>query len=286
MKIFMTNKKKIELLRRLIEKSKEVVDQDSSDPTFKVWKNTVERTLMRIFGKESHEVEEFKKLKFFFNPLIYSLGDDFTQDHIRCFRRDFELTIKQINSYIEELEHELNDELEEEKEVRLENGSYSGGIEKIFISHSSKDSMIVEEIIDLLETVGLKNEQIFCSSFEGYGIDLGENFLERLKTELSSKVLVVFVLSKNFYSSPVCLCEMGATWVKTNEHIPVLIPPFDYKDIEGVIPLTQGFKINESLKLNLFKQKIEGFFNLTPIDFSTWERKRDRILNRINKSLK
>lgn len=74
---------------------------------------------------------------------------------------------------------------------------------------------------------------------------------------------------------------MGATWIKTNEHIPILVPPFDYKDIKGVIPLTQGFKITEPLKLNLFKEKIEKTFKLKPIDFSSWERKRDRILKRL-----
>lgn len=278
----MTNEKKIELLKRLIEKSKEVVNKSSSDPNFKVWKNNVERTFMKVFGEDSHEVKEFKKLKFFYNPMMYTLGSDFTQDHIRCFNRDFDITIKQINSYIEELE--LEKEPEEEKKDKIEIKDKT--VNKIFISHSSNDSTIVEEMIEILETLGLKSEQVFCSSFEGYGIDLGENFLERIKSELDSNVLVIFILSKNFYASPVSLCEMGAAWIKTREHIPVLIPPFDYKDIEGVIPLTQGFKINEPLKLNLFKQKIEELFGLDPIDFSTWERKRDRILGRIEKEAK
>lgn len=275
----MTNEKKIELLKRLIEKSKEVVNKSSSDPNFKVWKNNVERTFMKVFGEDSHEVKEFKKLKFFYNPKMYTPGSDFTQDHIRCFNRDFDITIKQINSYIEELEFEKEPEEEKNDKIEIKDKT----VNKVFISHSSSDSTIVEEMIEILETVGLRSEQIFCSSFEGYGIDLGENFLERIKTELDSNVLVIFILSRNFYASPISLCEMGATWIKTREHIPVLIPPFDYKDIEGVIPLTQGFKINEPLKLNLFKQKIEQLFGLDPIDFSTWERKRDRILGRIEK---
>ena len=132
----------------------------------------------------------------------------------------------------------------------------------------------------------LFRSQIFCSSFEGYGVDLGENFLERLKKELDSSVLVIFILSENFYSSPVSLCEMGATWIKTNQHIPILIPPFDFKNIQGVIPLTQGFNINETIKFNLFKESIERYFKLRPIDFSVWERKRDKIINRIISSLK
>ena len=70
----MTNKKKIELLKRLIEKSKDVVTKSSSDPNFKVWKNNVERTFMKVFGEGSHEVTEFKKLKFFYSPIVYTLG--------------------------------------------------------------------------------------------------------------------------------------------------------------------------------------------------------------------
>lgn len=266
---------KIDSLKKLLDKALEVKREDSSEPDFKVWKNLVERTLIKVFGNDSFELDEFRKLKFFYNPMISYLGEDYSSEHLRCFRRDFEIAKKQISSYIEELE-------EEPTTTNVEsNQSTKSGINKVFISHSTKDKDYVEELIDILETIGLKSTQIFCSSFDGYGIDLGEDFLERIKNELNEEVLVLFVLSENFYSSPVCLCEMGATWIKTSEHIPILIPPFDFENIKGVIPLTQGFKINDSLKLNLFKEKLEKVFNINPIDFTSWERKRDRIIKRI-----
>lgn len=149
---------------------------------------------------------------------------------------------------------------------------------KIFISHSSLDSKYVEKIIDILETIGVQNDRIFCSSFEGYAVKLGNDFLEEIKNELNNQVLVIFVLSTNFYSSVVCLCEMGATWVKTNKHIPILIPPFDYSDIKGVIPTTNGMKINEKVKYNSLKTVIEEFLEIKPINISVWERKRDNVL--------
>lgn len=272
-------KRKIQLLNKLLHKATEIKNEDSSDPDFKVWKNLSERTLIKIFGDDSFEIKEFRKLKFFYNPMISYLGADYTSEHIQCFREDFETGKKQIISYIEELEEENK----ESEELTIEGNNNK--INKIFISHSTSDKDYVEEIVDLIETIGLKSTQIFCSSFDGYGIDLGENFLERIKSELNEENLVLFILSENFYASPVCLCEMGATWIKTNEHIPILIPPFDFKNIQGVIPLTQGFKINESLKLNLFKEKIELIFNLDPIDNSSWERKRDRVLRRIEKMI-
>ena len=84
----MTNTKKIELLKRLIEKSKDVINKDSSDPNFKVWKNDVERTLIKVFGDGSHEVKSFAKLILFYRPLVYSIETNLTAEHIRCFKRD------------------------------------------------------------------------------------------------------------------------------------------------------------------------------------------------------
>ncbi len=156
---------------------------------------------------------------------------------------------------------------------------------KIFISHSSKDAKIVEQVIEILEGIGVQSNKIFCTSFEGYGIGLGEDFLQTIKNELNNEVLVLFILSQNFYNSPVSLCEMGATWVRTSEHIPILIPPFNYSDIKGVIPNTQGMKIDDKAKMNSLKEKVESFLSINPINFSAWERKRDNILTAIKNIL-
>ena len=275
----MTTDKKIQLLKKLLEKVIEIKNESSSDPDFKIWKNLVERTFFKIFGENALEFKEFKKLKFFYNPSISFLGDDHSRDDLRYFRKDLLTAKKLISSFIEEFEDEKFLEIKSESKQKIQTST----INKVFISHSNIDREYVEEIIDILETIGLMSSQIFCTSYDGYGIDLGENFLERLKEELDENILVLFVLSNNFYNSPICLCEMGATWIKTNEHIPILVPPFDFKDIQGVIPLTQGFKINENLKWNLFKTKIENLFGLTSIDNSVWERKRDRNLSRLSK---
>lgn len=156
-------------------------------------------------------------------------------------------------------------------------------IEKVFISHSSKDAGIVEEVIDLLEIIGVRHEQIFCSSFEGYSIGLGQDFLQRIKDELNGNVLVLFIITSNFYNSHVSLCEMGAAWVKTSKHIPIVVPPLSYEDVKGVIPLTQGFKINEPLKWNTLKQQLEEWFNIEHnTSLSVWERKRDKAIQSIS----
>ena len=157
-------------------------------------------------------------------------------------------------------------------------------MKKIFISHATKDKEIVEELIDLLETIGISSTQIFCSSFEGYGIPLGGNFLDTIKEELSAEVLVLFVITNNFYDSKVCLCEMGAAWALSKEHIPIVVPPLSYSDIQAVIPLTQGLLINNAPKLNSLKEKLEKDFSLgQSIALNNWERKRDRFITNIQK---
>lgn len=275
----MSREEKLRLLNKLLEKSESVTVEDSDHPAFKSWKNLVERTFVKVFGKSSTEYEHFSELLFYYRIIAFSPGDDFTSEHLQAFRRDFSLLIDSIKQYIEDLE-------EEEPKTMLAPARPSGepSASKVFISHASSDAEIVEELIELLESVGLESTQIFCTSFEGYGIGLGENFLDAIKNELQGDVLVLFVLSKNFYGSPVCLCEMGASWVLSRNHVPILVPPLDYSDVKGVIPLSQGLKINEALKLNLLKEKIENLFSLqNKMSMSTWERKRDRAMGRIEK---
>lgn len=276
----MDKTKKIALLQRLLEQSKEIMVRDSDDPTFKTWRNTVERTLIRVFGSDSPELKQFRNLRFFYRAMIMTLGSDYTREHRECFERDFDILISSIKNYTEELEQD------HDEDDQPDSAQACGEMKRLFISHSSQDAAFVEELVDLLELIGLPAETIFCTSFAGYGIDLGENFLDAIRDELHNDTLVLFVLTENFFASPVCLCEMGATWVQTKDHIPILVPPFDFSDVKGVVPLTQGFKINDPLKLNLFKEKIESVLGLSSsLSQSVWERKRDRIVGRVNEKI-
>ncbi len=74
---------------------------------------------------------------------------------------------------------------------------------------------------------------------------------------------------------------MGAVWVKTNKHIPILIPPFNFSDVKGVFPDTLGFKINDKSQLNSFKGLLEKRFKLAPIHLTRWEEKRDEYLTKV-----
>ncbi|WP_207652823.1 toll/interleukin-1 receptor domain-containing protein [Anaeromicrobium sediminis] len=144
---------------------------------------------------------------------------------------------------------------------------------RIFISHSEKDKVIVRKLIRLLHDIGIpkQKEFIFCSSYEGYNVPPGEDISEYIRKEFDENILVIFMLSENFYNSPACLCEMGAVWVKTKKHIPLLIPPFQFKEIKGFLNSnTRGIHINKSEGLDSFSKKITEEFNLPNIDITIW----------------
>lgn len=159
-------------------------------------------------------------------------------------------------------------------------------MKKIFLSHSSKDKDKVDLFRDLIEDIGIKPSEIFYSSAAGYGVTLGKNLFEELKKELNSESFVIFFFSENFFSSPVCMCEMGATWILSKTHIPLLIPPLNFSNVKGVFPNDIGCYLNDKDQLNELKGMIEKEFNINPpIPISKWERKRDEYLSTVNKLL-
>jgi len=158
-------------------------------------------------------------------------------------------------------------------------------LKKVFISHSSKDKEVVISFIQILEVIGINPENIFCTSLEGYGTSLGNNFIEEIETRLDEDVLVFFMLSENFYKSPMCLIEMGAAWAKTKSQISVAITPFELGKMEGVFKHFQGIQIDNELHYDMLKETLEAKFDLEPKRPLVWTPKRNIFLNMIKQQL-
>jgi len=160
---------------------------------------------------------------------------------------------------------------------------------KIFISHSSKDCVIVDNFVDLLVQIGLKRDHLFCSSSIGFGIPQGSgDIYDYLKSEFENNdIFVIFMLSKNYYSSLPCLNEMGAAWIIKSEYQAVLLPEFEFSDITGALnPRTISFKLddinNRNHSLNEMKDNILKKLELPLVDQNIWERYRDKFLDFID----
>ena len=113
-----------------------------------------------------------------------------------------------------------------------------------------------------------------------------DNFLEVIKEKISSEVLVLFfLLTPNFYKSPISLCEMGAAWVQSKHHIPIVVPPFKFSDIRGVIPETQGMIINEPSHILELNNSLVKFGLISQGNPNALDRSKSKFINSINEKL-
>lgn len=159
---------------------------------------------------------------------------------------------------------------------------------KIFISHAENDQNVVKHFVDLLRKQGVKQEHLFCSSYQGFGIPLGEKIYDYLRSEFARyNLFVIFMLSNNYYSSPACLNEMGATWVNYNEYQQILLPGFNFDNVKGAIePSKISFKLddkeNRKYRLTELKDSLLKILNIDMNDQSIWEHDRDAFLSEID----
>lgn len=272
----MTKTEKIESLDRLIAELSALEDEETYHREFEGWRQRGQRIISRIFEKDQLQVQHFSSIR----PVRASLSSFRAYGSSEGSKKQVFKKVQQFRSFLEPLKDEIPDDTSHrDQEVESKN------LEKIFISHASEDEPLVSAVVNLLSLIGVPDKQIFCTSLPGYDIDLGDNWLDTLKKEITDGVLVLFVLSENYFQSTICLCEMGAAWALSKKHIPILLPTIDFEKARAVIPLTQGMKINQKHKWTKLKSQLESMLKIDPRDNEIWERGKDEILARIEELL-
>ncbi len=160
---------------------------------------------------------------------------------------------------------------------------------KLFISHASADIEYVKPFVELLADIGMTNDNLFCSSVPDYAIPLNQDIYEYLADLFrNNKLYVLFMLSNNYYTSPVSLNEMGAAWVLKSEYTTILLPKFEYKEIKGAVnPNKIGMTYDD--KDELLKKRLGELKNIISEEFGIsvpdmrWEKKRNDFIDAIRK---
>lgn len=138
---------------------------------------------------------------------------------------------------------------------------------KVFISHSSKNKIYGEKLVELMRGLGLKENEIIFTSNIAYGIPVGQNIFNWLKSQISENPFVIYLLSEEYYESIACLNEMGAAWIIENKHAAIFIPNFNLSSKEfqsGVLdPREIGFYINDENRVLSFVQLLSNYFEIT-----------------------
>ena len=210
--------------------------------------------------------------------------DSFDELMEENYKKEYNLAKKDKGDCLKVIKIETSDN----KEDKLVNSEKMEP--RLFISHSSKDLDYIKAFVEFLEDIGMNSENMFCSSIDGYNIKWGENIYDYLSEEFNNRsknLIVLFMLSKNYYDSPACLNEMGEAWVLKKEYRSILLPGFKFRDIEGAInPNDLPISLEDSKirnKLNDIKEQFKEIFELEKINDNKWDNIRDRFIEKINK---
>jgi len=132
----------------------------------------------------------------------------------------------------------------------------------IFLSHSSKDRVVVEKFRDiiLIQGLGYNINDIKFTSSEASGIEGGINIPNDLRDFLNKKTgFFIQFLSNNYLESRICLNEEGAGWILCEEkfNLPLILPPSKSKSISWIKNADKGINIDDhtSLKRIYFDRK-------------------------------
>lgn len=129
---------------------------------------------------------------------------------------------------------------------------------RIFVSHSTKDKDIVTSFCDLILHNALNidlQKMVFNTSLDGTKPRSGEDFRQRIKSELKRANIVLQFISPNYKASEVCLNEMGAAWVLCEKVIPLIVERGNF-DTGFINSTTQQVKLYERKSLLQFADEL------------------------------
>lgn len=243
-----------------------------------MWERRVRDILKCFFSdKQAEYLEEFH----ISNPNIWF---DFKKSAIKMMNHN----LMTLRSYLQRIDFLLLAS-EGQNNINLrpmtlsENKPY-----KVFISHSSEDEKFVNELVSLLEFLGVdSSEKLLCSSIDGYRIPVSEKFADYiLKQFYEYNLFVIFVHSPNYYNSAYSLNEMGASWVLKKDFFSFLVKGFEYSKMNGFIDgsyiSVKVDSVGAKGRLNELKNKLIPLFKPDGVEENRWEARRDAFLEKVN----
>ena len=109
----------------------------------------------------------------------------------------------------------------------------------IFISHSSANKEIAEQLCSFMVRLGIKEERMFCSSIIGQGVNNGEKLNDAIGKAIGRSKLLVYILSRDFLESSYCMEELGVGWYLAQQKkvscFYLIVPDIDLSDLKGFV---------------------------------------------------
>ena len=95
---------------------------------------------------------------------------------------------------------------------------------KIFISHKSDCEVFGKFLVRCFELIGLNlKESIIFTAMPELGVPFDKDIYDYLKECFRDDLYVIFLFSRSFYNSNVCIAETGAAWATNKKYSNVVI---------------------------------------------------------------
>ena len=95
---------------------------------------------------------------------------------------------------------------------------------RIFISHKSECAIFGKFLVRCFELVGMNvKENVIFTSMPELGVPYDQDIYQYLKDCFREDLYVIFLFSRSFYNSNVCISETGAAWATNQKYSNVVI---------------------------------------------------------------
>jgi TIR domain len=153
--------------------------------------------------------------------------------------------------------HDLLDEMQSERNPRMSGADIPACSICVFISHSSKDAAVAEALVDLLRTgIGLTEEEIRCTSVDGYRFEVGADTDTQLKQEVKGSLAFIGLITPSSIESAYVLFELGARWGADLHLAPVLARGADAECLRGPLSKLNALDAAEEPQVHQLLQDI------------------------------
>lgn len=109
----------------------------------------------------------------------------------------------------------------------------------VFISHSSENKEIAEQLCTFITRLGVKESKIFCSSIIGQGVNNGEKLNDAISYSINKSKVILYIISRDFIESSYCMEELGVGWylsqIKKASCFYLILPDIDLSDLKGFV---------------------------------------------------
>ena len=215
-----------------------------------VWEAETIELLRLMYGEDSRQVSEFQKC---LRP----------KSHYTRFREDLQVDLNRCIALLQALIKADVMKLQLSTPV-VETKAPTSTTPKVFISHSSKDKVIISSFVEQVLRLGLgiSHDEIAYTSEEICGVEPGESIIEYIRNNISGSSVVLIMISSNYKSSEVCLNEMGAAWALGKKCVSVLLPETGFDNLGWLMSFEKAIRLNDKEGLTALCQTLASILSI------------------------